>query len=364
MEVEQPLAVDSAAAPRRHRLHPTLPRQRGRATSLPSLQAGKGVLRRRLLLAAPLLALPARVARAQRWPGGSVRIVSPFTPGGANDLLGRFAAAVLGSAFGVPFVVENRPGAGGNPAMELVARAAPDGRTLVVAAGAAAVNQTLHRGLTFDLLRDFAPVTLLGVVANVLAVHPSLPVQDVDDFVAFARAAQGGITYGSAGIGTIPHLAMALFLRAVGAEGVHVPYRGSAPAVTDLVAGRIQALFENLPPLAGQMRSGGVRALGISTAQRHPDWPDLPTVAEAVPLPRFEVTAWQSLLAPAGTPPEIVEAMAAAIRAALAAEEGRAAIRRIGALPRPLSPREMRGFLYAEVAKWAEAVRLSGATVE
>ncbi|MBX9702092.1 MAG: tripartite tricarboxylate transporter substrate binding protein, partial [Acetobacteraceae bacterium] len=293
-----------------------------------------------------------------------VRVVSPFTPGGANDLLGRWAAGVLAAAFGVPFVVENRPGAGGNPGMELVARAAPDGRTLVVAAGAAAVNQTLYRNLGFDLLRDFAPVTLLGVVANVLAVHPGLPVQDADDFVEFARAARGGITYGSAGIGTIPHLTMALFLRAIGAEGVHVPYRGSAPAVTDLVGGRIQALFENLPPLAPQMREGRVRALGVSTAARHPDFPDLPTVAEAVPLPGFEVTAWQSLLAPIGTPPEVVEAMAAAIRASLAREDGQAAVRRIGALPRPLSPREMRGFLYAEVAKWAEAVRISGATVE
>ena len=304
------------------------------------------------------------LARAQRWPAGPVRIISPFTPGGANDLLGRYAAAVLTGAFGVPFVVENRPGAGGNLGMEQAARAAPDGQTLVVAAGVAAVNQTLYRSIPFDLLRDFSPITLLGVVANVLAVHPGVPAQDVADFVRLARTTRGGITYGSAGVGTIPHLAMALFLRAIGAEGVHVPYRGSAPAVTDLVAGRVQALFENLPPLAPQMREGKVRALCVSTAQRHPDWPGLPTAAEAVPLPGFEATAWQSLLAPAGTPPEIVEAIAAAIRAALATEEGQAPVRRIGALPRPLSPREMRGFLYAEVAKWAEAVRLSGATVE
>jgi tripartite-type tricarboxylate transporter receptor subunit TctC len=293
-----------------------------------------------------------------------VRVISPFTPGGANDLLGRWAAGVLGQAFGVPFVVENRPGAGGNLGMEACARAAPDGRTLVVAAGAAAVNQTLYRNLTFDLLRDFAPVTLLGVVANVLAVYPGLPVQDADDFVRLARTTPGGVTYGSAGIGTIPHLAMALFLKSVGAEGVHVPYRGSAPAVADLVGGRIQSLFENLPPLAPQMREGRVRALAVSTAQRLPDWPDLPTAAEAVPLPGFEVTAWQSLLAPTGTPPEVIEAMAAAIRGALATEEGQGMVRRIGALPRPLSPREMRGFLYAEVAKWAEAVRISGATVD
>jgi tripartite-type tricarboxylate transporter receptor subunit TctC len=329
----------------------------------PTVRAG----RRQLTAAALLAAAPAlpKLAQAQRWPAGPVRVISPFTPGGANDLLGRFAAAVLTQAFGPPFIVENRPGAAGNLGMEAVARAAPDGQTLVIAAGAAAVNQTLYRALPFDLLRDFAPVTLLGVVANVLAVHPALPPRTAEEFAEFARAAPGGVTYGSAGIGTLPHLTMALFLRAIGAEpGVHVPYRGSAPAVTDLVAGRIQALFENLPPLAGQMRGGGVRALAVSTATRHPDWPDLPTAAEAVPLPGFEVTAWQSLLAPAGTPAEIVEAMAAAIRATLATEEGQGAVRRIGALPRPLSPREMRGFLFAEVAKWGEAVRLSGAKVE
>jgi tripartite-type tricarboxylate transporter receptor subunit TctC len=294
-----------------------------------------------------------------------VRIVSPFAPGGANDLLGRFAAGVLTNAFGRPFLVENRPGAGGNPGMESVARAAPDGQTLVVAAGAAAVNQTLYRGLPFDLLRDFAPVALLGLVANVLAVHPAVPAQTAAEFAHLARATPGGVTYGSAGIGTIPHLTMALFLRAVGAEaGTHVPFRGSAPAVTELVSGRIQALFENLPPLAGQMRGGGVRALAVSTPQRHPDWPELPTAAEAVPLPGFEATAWQALLAPARTPPEILGAMAAAIRVAEMTEEGQAQLRRIGAQPRPIGPRELRAFLAAEVAKWGEAVRLSGARVE
>ena len=320
-------------------------------------------MRRRALLAgAALLAAPA--AHAQRWPARPVRIVACFAPGGANDLLGRLAANILGAAFGQPFVVENRPGAGGNLGMEAVARAAPDGRTLVVAAGAAAINHTLYRNLPFDLLREFAPVTLLGVVPNVLCVHPGVPAQDVAAFAALARATPGGITYGSAGIGTVPHLAMALFLRAIGAEGVHVPYRGSAPAVTDLVGGRVQALFENLPPLAQQLRAGLVRGLGISTAERHPDFPELPTVAEAAGLPGFEVLAWQSLLAPAGTPPEIVEAIAAALRLALSAGEPLAQVTRLGALPRPLVPAEMRAFLAVEVAKWGDAVRASGASVE
>jgi tripartite-type tricarboxylate transporter receptor subunit TctC len=319
-------------------------------------------MRRRSILALPAaLAAP---ALALGWPQGPVRIVSTFTPGGANDLLGRFAAQSLSAAFGQGFIVENRPGAGGNVGMEAVARAAPDGRTFVVAAGAAAINQTLYRGLSFDLLRDCAPVALLGVVANVLAVNPALPVQDAAEFAVMARMAPRGITYASAGIGTVPHLAMALFLRRIGATGVHVPYRGSAPAVTDLVAGRVQAVLENLPPLAGQLRSGGLRALGISTAARHPDWPDLPTLAEAVPLRSFEVVAWQSLLAPAGTPTPIIEAMATALRIAEASAEGQAQLARIGALSRPLTPAECGAFLAAEVSTWGEAVRLTGATVE
>jgi tripartite-type tricarboxylate transporter receptor subunit TctC len=319
-------------------------------------------MRRRSLLALP--ALLSAGARAQSWPQGPIRIISPFTPGGASDLLGRFAAQAIAGASGQTVIVENRTGAGGNVGMEAVARAAPDGRTLVVAAGAAAINQTLYRNLSFDLLRDFAPVSLLGVVPNVLAVHPALPIRSAAEFAAFAHSMRGGITYGSAGIGTIPHLAMALLLRRIGATGTHVPYRGSAPAITDLVAGNLQAVLENLPPMAAQLHAGGIRGLGVSTAQRIPDWPDLPTIAEAMPLPGFEVVAWQSLLAPAGTPPALIEAMAAAIRIAEATPDGQAQIARIGALPRPMSVGEFGAFLAAEVAIWAEAVRLTGATVE
>jgi len=315
-----------------------------------------------LLGGAALLAAPA--VRAQRWPGGPVRIVSCFAPGGANDRLGRFAAAVLGRAFAQPFLVENHPGTGGNPGMAMVARAAPDGRTLVVAASAAAVNQTLYRHPGFDLLQDFAPVALLGAVPKVLAVNPAAAVRSAAEFAVMARSSPGGVTYGSAGTGTIPHLAMALFLRAIGAPGLHLPCPGAASAVAALADGRVQALLEGLPALAGRMRGGEVRALAISSAERHPDWPDLPTIEEAVPLPDFEVTAWHSLLAPAGTPAEIVEAMATALRTAMATEEGRAQVTRIGALPNPMAPAKLRVFLAAEVAKWAEAVQLSGATVD
>ncbi len=317
-------------------------------------------MQRRSLLAAALAA-PA-VARAAEWPNGAIRIISCYTPGGANDLLGRFAADVLGRALGVPCVVENRPGAGGNLGMETVARAAPDGQTLVVAAGAAAINQTLYKNLSFDLRRDFAPVTLLGAVPNVLGVHPGLPPRSTAEFIAWAKAQGNGVAYASAGIGTVPHLAMALLLNAIGAQGVHVPFRGSAPAVTEVMSGRIPALFENLPPMATQLRGGNLRGLAISTAQRHPDWPELPTLAETIP--GFEILAWQGLMAPAGTPPAIVARIATEIGAAVRSEAGQAALGRIGALPRPMTPAEFSGFVATEIDKWAAAVRLSGATVE
>lgn len=317
---------------------------------------------------AMLFATPA--ARAQeprslaprRWPTGPVRIVSPYTPGGANDLLARFCAAHLSTAFGQPFVVENRPGAGGNLGAELVARAAPDGQTLLMGAGAVAINQALYPNLSFHILRDFVPVTLVALVPNLLVVNPRSPIRDMAGFVA--RAREAGITYGSAGNGTVPHVAMAMFLRAVGGRGTHVPYRGSAPAVTALLAGEVDALFENLPPLAEQVRSGSLRALAISTATRHADLPDTPTAAEAAGLPGFEVTAWQSLLAPARTPPEVAEAIATEIRRAITAPEGQARLAQLGAIGRGDAPAAFGRFLEAEVAKWAEAVAASGARAE
>jgi len=314
-------------------------------------------MQRRSLLGAAL-ALPS-LARAAEGP---IRIISCYTPGGANDLLGRWAGDVLSRALGVACVVENRPGAGGNLGMEAAARAAPDGHTLVVAAGAAAINQTLYKNLSFDVRWDFAPITLLGAVPNVLGVHPGVPVQNTAQFIGWARAQPGGVAYASAGIGTVPHLTMALLLHGIGAQGVHVPFRGSAPAVTEVMAGRIPAIFENLPPMAAQLRAGTLRGLAISTAQRHPDWPELPTVAETVP--GFEVLAWQSLMAPAGTPAPLVERLAGIINAAAQSAEGQAALARIGALPRPLTPDQFTGFVAAEVEKWAAAVRLTNATVE
>jgi tripartite-type tricarboxylate transporter receptor subunit TctC len=311
-------------------------------------------MRRRLLLAS--LALPA-VAHAQPQ---QMRIISPYAPGGASDTLSRFAAQALTEALGATVVVENRPGAGGNIGAEAVARAANDGSVWLTAAAAHAANATLYRRLPFDIQRDFVPVCVIGLVPNLLAVTPSVPVQDFAGFLAWAKAQPQGISYGSAGIGTLPHLAMELLGSRGGFHGVHVPFRGSAPAITELVAGRIQATFENLPPSAGQARAGAIRPIAMSTAQRLPAWPDVPTVAET--WPGFEAVAWQALMAPAGTPMPIVERVASVVLAATRTQADR--LRGMGIEPGAIGPDRFPDFLRAEVAKWAEAVRISGATVE
>jgi tripartite-type tricarboxylate transporter receptor subunit TctC len=290
----------------------------------------------------------------------TIRIISPYTAGGASDILGRFAGQAIGEALGVTVVVENRSGAGGNLGAEAVARAAPDGTTFLVMAAAQAANATLYRSLPFNVLRDFAPVAVIGVVPNLLSVHPAVPARDVAGFIAFARAQSAGITYSSAGVGTIPHLAMELFRHRAGFQATHVPFRGTAPAVTEVVAGRIQAMMENLPPQAPQIRAGALRGLGVSTAARVADFPDIPAIAET--LPGFEAMAWQSLVAPAGTPPAILRRVGEVVLAATAARAGQ--LRGMGFIPGTIGPDTFPAFLQAEVEKWAEAVRISGATAE
>lgn len=315
-------------------------------------------MKRRLLLATPaLLAAPPLRALS-----GPIRIVSPFTPGGASDLAARFAAQAIQAATGASVVVEHRSGAGGNLGMEHVARSAPDGRSFVVAAAAAAINQTLYPNLGFDLLRDFEPVVVVMMVPNVLSVHPAVPARSAPEFVAWGRGRAAGVTYGSAGIGTIPHLAMEMLCRRAGIAATHVPFRGSAPAVTELIAGRLEAVFENLPPQAGHLRAGTIRGLGISSRERHPEFPDLPPIGAALGWEDFAPVAWQSLMAPAGTPRAVIDQVAGIVAAALRVEENAARLRAAGALPSGMGPADFRAFLAQEVARWGEVVRATGAT--
>ena len=344
-------------------------RRDGRRGGSARLPRGSGVFGRRAWLAGAAasagVALAAwhRPAWAQAYPARPVRIVSPFAPGGANDLLARVIAQHLTRALGQPFVVENRAGAAGNLGAEAVARAAPDGYTLLMGPGALAINQTLYPRLPFDVLRDFAPVSIVAMVPNVLAVHPAVRARTVGEFVAYAKANPRSISFGSPGSGSVGHLAGELFKMLTGAPMEHVPYRGSSPAVTDLLGGRIQAMLDNLPPMAQHLRSGALRGLGIASREHHPDFPEMPTIIEAG-VPDFEVTAWQSLLAPAGTPPEVVERLSAEVRRGLAEPEVRRRIAEVGALPRGTTPAEFGAFLAAEVRRWEPVVRASGATVD
>ncbi|MFL1461419.1 tripartite tricarboxylate transporter substrate-binding protein [Roseococcus sp. DSY-14] len=318
-------------------------------------------MNRRVVLAAPLLALP---ARAQSWPAGPVRIVSPFAPGGASDTLGRFATQALAAATGGTFVVENRTGAGGNIGMEAVARSPADGQHFAVVAAAAAINQTLYRSLSFDLLRDFAPVVAIAMVPNVLTVHPTNPARSAAEFLDWARRRPEGITYGSAGVGTHPHLSMEDMLRRAGVRGTHIPFRGSVPAVTELLAGRVDATLENLPPQSPFIREGRLRALGISSRAAHPDFPEIAPLGAQLGWADFEPTAWQSLMAPAGTPPAILQRAAGIVQAALREEANAARIRAMGAIPSGLALAEFGAFVRAEVERWSALVRATGATAE
>ena len=312
-----------------------------------------------------LAVLPAAPALAQpRWaPDRPVRVVVPFAAGGSTDVTARLVATALAERLGQPVVIENRPGAGGNVAAEHVARSAPDGYTLFMAtSGIVAANQALYRSLPFDALRDFAPITQVAFVPNLLVVNPGVPANTMAELVALARARPGQINYGSAGSGTSQHIAGALFAARANLELQHVPYRGGAPAVTDLVAGRIQMIFSPLVEVIAQVRANQLRPLAITTARRSALLPEIPTVAETVP--GFEVALWNSLLAPAGTPPAAIARISEEAAAALRTPELRARLAEQGSEPVGSTPAEFAAFIRAEIPKWTEMVRLSGATAE
>ncbi len=314
------------------------------------------MLRRSLLLAA--LATP---ALAQ--PRG-LRIVVPFAPGGASDLVARIIAEPLGAALGQAVLVENRPGAGGNLGAEAVARAAPDGTTLLMGApGALTVNPHLYPDLSFRPLVDFAPVSLVFTTDHLVVVHPSVPARTLAEFIALAKAQPGRIAYASAGTGATTHLFGALFGLRAGVELTHVPYRGSGPAVNDLLAGTVQAMFDQLPSSVAHVREGRLRALCTSGAARHALLPDVPTAAEAG-LADYQVASWNALLAPAATPPETIARQAAAVAAVLALPAVRDRLRPLGADPAPSTPAAMTALLRTETQRWGEVVRAAHITVQ
>ena len=315
------------------------------------------------LAAAGLLIKPAQAADAKTYPDKPVRVVVGFSAGGTTDVVARIMAKELTSTLGQSFVVDNKPGAGSNIATEMVARAEPDGYTLLFVAVTSAINQTLYPNVKFDLVKDFAPVALGAKVPNVLVVNPNVPVKNVQELIAYAKANEGKVSYASSGSGTSIHMAGELFKLRTGLKTQHIPYKGSAPALTDLIGGQVQFMFDNMPSSWPHVLSGKLRALAVTTSKRSPTAPDLPTMEESGVKP-FDVSSWFGLIAPAGTPPEIVNKLNAAMNQAFDKPEVKEAYAKLGAVSEKNTPQQFGAFIKSEVASWAPVVKSSGAKVD
>jgi tripartite-type tricarboxylate transporter receptor subunit TctC len=298
-----------------------------------------------------------RGAFAQSYPDRPVRIVVGFAAGGTGDVLMRLVGQWLSERLGQPFIVDNRPGGGGNISTEAVVRAAPDGITLLQVGTSHAVNTTLYDKLAFDLIRDIVPVAGVARAHLVMLVHPSFPAKSVPEFIAYAKANPGKINMASAGSGSSPRLAGELFKLMTGIDMVHVPYRGGAPALSDLLAGQVQVMFSNAPA-AEYLRAGKLRALAVTTATRSDELPDVPTVAEFVP--GYEASAWYGIGAPKGTPAEIVGTLNREINAALADPKVSARIADFGGVPIAMTPAGFGHLIADETEKWAKVISAAG----
>ena len=315
------------------------------------------------LLAA--MTMPALAAEnAQTYPSKPIRLVVPFTPGGSTDILARVIGMKLTEAWGKQVVIDNRPGAGGNIGVDLVAKSLPDGYTLVMGhIGTFGVNPTLYPKLPYDSIRDFQPITLVALVPNMLSVNPSLPVKSVKELIALAKAKPGTINFGSGGNGSAAHLAGEYFKLMTKTEITHIPYRGTSPAVTDLIAGQIQMIITGVPPTLNFVKTGKLRALAVATSKRLALLPDLPTIAEAG-VPGYEATQWYGVLAPAGTPRPIVDKLNAEMAKAIKGPDVREKLAADAAEPVGNSPEEFGAFIKKEIARWAPVVKASGARPE
>ena len=313
-----------------------------------------------LTLIGALLLSSVTVAHAQSWPNRAVRMIVPYTAGGGVDVVARHVATALSKRLGQPVVVENKVGAGSNIGSDFVAKAAPDGYTLLMASPANAINMSLYRKMPYDTQRDLAPVALVGSVPSVLTVNPSFPAKTVQEFVAIAKAKPGTINYGSGGNGTSEHLAAEMFKSMAGVDMVHVPYKGGAAAMTDVIGGQINAMFSNQLGAMPHIQGGKLRVLGVADAQRSAKLPDTPTFAEAG-YPEFLVTVWWGVMAPAGTPKDVIDRLNKDIDASLATPELKKRLEDMGARVIGGPPERFRAFLSAEIARWAKAVKDSGA---
>src|SRR5215472_2666707 len=317
-----------------------------------------------LHLAAGAAALPvaSRIARAQAYPARPVRLIAPFAPAGSTDIIARLMGQWLSERLGQQFVIDNRPGGGGNIGTEAVVRASPDGYTLLMIGSYNAVNATLYAKLNFDLIRDIAPVASVIRGAYVMVVNPSVPAKTVPEFIAYAKANPGKLTMASSGIGTPPHVSGELFKMMAGVNLVHVPYRGSGPALIDLLAGQVQVSFPSMTSSIGYIRAGTLRALAVTTAERSDALQDIPTVGEFVP--GYEASAWYGIGAPRNTPVEVIDKLNREINAGLADPRIRARIADLGNTPLALSSTDFGKLIAEETKKWAKVVKFSGAKAD
>jgi tripartite-type tricarboxylate transporter receptor subunit TctC len=319
----------------------------------------------RTWIGAVVLAIVSFGAHAQGgFPERPVRVLIPYPPGGTADLLGRLASQKLTDAWGKSVVVENRGGAGGNIATEAVAKADPDGYTLLLCnAPVLAINPTLYGKVPFDPVRDFAPVAPIAEVPLFLVVNPNFPAKSFAEFIEQVKKANGNINYASGSIGSTTHLSMELFKTMSHLKLQHIPYKGSGPAIAAILGGEVQIMFELMPSAMPHVKSGRMRALAVTSRTRSPVTPDLPTVAEAG-LPGYEVGSWFGLCAPAATPKAVVDKTNADLNAALGTPETQQRILGLGAQPLNMTPEEFSRFVGAEIAKWSKVVKDSGATAQ
>ena len=309
-----------------------------------------------LAASAAALTVP-RIAKAQTYPARPVRMLVGYPPGGVTDILARLIGQRLSERLGQSFIVENRPGAGSNIATEAVVRAPPDGYTLLVVSVSNASNTTLYKNLSFNFRRDIAPVAGINRAPFVMEVNPSVPAKGVPEFIAYAKANPGKVNMASAGIGTGTHIAGELFKMMAGVDMTHVPYRGAAPALTDLLSGRVQVMFDNLGSSIEQIKAGKMRALAVTTATRSEALPDVPSVSESVP--GYETSGWNGIGAPAGTPREIIDKLSTEIRAALADPTIKTRMAELGATPMVLAPDEFGRFIADETEKLGKAIKFA-----
>lgn len=313
------------------------------------------------LLLCLCIAMP---ALAQPYPSKPVRVIVPQTPGGATDVFARLVAQKLGDKWGQPVVVENRAGAAGVIGTDAVAKAAPDGYTLLVTyAGSQAVNQSLYKNIPFDSVKDFQPVATLATTPFFLVAGPKTPAKDLKELVALAKAKPGAITYASSGNGSINHLLAEMLKTEAGIDMLHVPYKGIAAAIGDVMGGQVEVAFTSVPSVIQHVRSGKLRALAVSSAKRNSTAPEVPSIAE-VGFPGFDVNPWWGILAPAGTPRPIVDRINADVAAFLKTDEAQAFFKKQGAETLATSPEVFLRMLQSDVEKWAKVVKSSGARID